>query len=123
MLETKVNLQLQKMAVTRLGLQIDNFIAKRMVDAKENSVEDSTSMEENLEKLQQECAKEGTNPEVVEPMLCKEVDYPLWPTYSATTCKVILQSQEQQEKESHVESTSYKCNYHAKLEGKSTQEP
>ena len=123
MLETKVNLQLQQMAMTRLGLQIDNLIAKSMVDAKENNVEDSTSMEENLEKLQQECAKEGTNPEIVEPMLCREGDGPLWPTYLAPTRKVILQSQDQQEKESHVESMSYKCNYPANLEGKSTQEP
>ena len=90
MFETKVNLQLQQIIMTRFGLQIDNLIAKSMVDSKENNVEDSTSMEENLEKLQQECAKEGTNPEVVEPVLCREVDDPLWPTYLAPTWKVIL---------------------------------
>ena len=37
------------MAITRLGLHIDNLIAKCMVDGKENNVEDSTSMEENLD--------------------------------------------------------------------------
>ena len=123
MFETKVNLQLQQIIMTRFGLQIDNLIAKCMVDAKENNIKDSTSMEKNLEKPQQECAKEGTNPKVVEPVLCRKVDDRLWLIYSALTWKVILQSQEQREKESHVESTSYKCNHPAKLEGNSTQEP
>ena len=77
------------MTIISLGLQLDNLIAKIMINMKDHPVEDSTPMEEKLEILQEECTKEeGTkdlsfkeelheeiyDPKVVELMSCIDVN-------------------------------------------------
>ena len=41
-----------------MGLQLDNLIAKRMINIKDHPVKDSMPMEEKLEMFQEECTKE-----------------------------------------------------------------
>ena len=128
MLETKVTLQVQQMMLTTLGLQLDNLVGN------------SIPIEEQLDILQEECAKEeGTKdlklnidsgeelygPEVVEPpsYITVTKDF-IWPTPPLPTPKAIIHAQQPcEENWSLVGSTCYKRNYHAKLEGTSIQEP
>ena len=89
MLETKLYLQIQQIAIISLGLQLENLITKRMINMKDHPVVDSMPLEEKFEMLQEECTKdEGTkdmsfkeelheeiyNPKVVEPTSCIDVN-------------------------------------------------
>ena len=140
MLETKQYLQIQQMAIISLGLQLDNLIAKRMINIKDHPVEDSTPLEKKLEMLQEESTKEGRtkdlsfkeelheeiyDPKVVEPMSCIDVNKDLiWPTSSLPTLKALFEPQQPcAQKMSHVGRTCQKLYYHAKLEGNQIQEP
>ena len=123
-----------------MGLQLDNLIAKRIINIKDHPVKDSMPMEEKLEMFQEECTKEeGTkdlsfrkellediyDAKVVEPTSYIDINKDLiWPTSSLPTLKVLFEPRLPCAlKMSHVESTCQKLYHYVKLDGNPIQEP
>ena len=59
MMETKLTLQIHKMDVIILILQLDNMIVKWIINMEDDPVEDSTPMDEKIEMLQKKVYKRG----------------------------------------------------------------